>query len=219
MNAEPPFKRGRKFDQVIAGARDVFMREGFEGASVDVIARDAGVSKATLYSYFPDKRALFRAVLQRECDLRQRTSMEFEICEQPVPEALERIAAELLTFFLSEDGLAVFRVCAAEAHRFPEIGRDFYETGPRTAMQQMAGYLSSSAAQAALDIDDPLVAADTFMQLLRGDLMLRRLMGMESIPDAQTVAAEARRAVRTFLARYGRPGAATKSVHMTSAST
>ena len=52
-------KQGRKFDQVLDGARKVFMRDGFEGASVDDIAREACVSKATLYSYFPDKRLLF----------------------------------------------------------------------------------------------------------------------------------------------------------------
>jgi TetR/AcrR family transcriptional repressor of mexJK operon len=59
MNAEAQIRKGRKFDQVIEGAKAVFLREGFEGASVDEIARDAGVSKATLYSYFPDKQHLF----------------------------------------------------------------------------------------------------------------------------------------------------------------
>ena len=53
-------KRGRKFDQVLEGARTVFMRDGFEGANVDDIAASAGVSKATLYSYFPDKRVLLQ---------------------------------------------------------------------------------------------------------------------------------------------------------------
>ena len=43
-------KKGRKFDQVLDGAREIFLRDGFEGASVDEIARAAGVSKATLYS-------------------------------------------------------------------------------------------------------------------------------------------------------------------------
>mgnify|MGYP000323024766 CR=1 FL=1 len=60
-------RRGRKFDQVLAGARDIFLRDGFEGASVDDIARAAGVSKATLYSYFPDKRLLFMEVARAEC--------------------------------------------------------------------------------------------------------------------------------------------------------
>ena len=60
-------KQGRKWDQVLDGARTVFMRDGFEGASVDDIVREAGVSKATLYSYFPDKRLLFIEVAKLEC--------------------------------------------------------------------------------------------------------------------------------------------------------
>ncbi len=55
-------RKGRKFNQVLDGARTVFLRDGFEGASVDEIARVAAVSKATLYSYFADKKVLFAAV-------------------------------------------------------------------------------------------------------------------------------------------------------------
>ena len=60
-------RKGRKYDQVLEGARSVFMVDGFEGASVDEIARVAAVSKATLYSYFPDKRLLFMEVANAEC--------------------------------------------------------------------------------------------------------------------------------------------------------
>lgn len=65
-STKPVVKRGRKFDQVLEGARLVFLQDGYEGASVDDIARAAGVSKATLYSYFPDKRLLFMEVAKIE---------------------------------------------------------------------------------------------------------------------------------------------------------
>ena len=61
-----PVTRGRKFLQVLEGARTIFLRDGFEGAAVDDIAREAGVSKATLYSYFPDKRIMFMEVFRSE---------------------------------------------------------------------------------------------------------------------------------------------------------
>ena len=67
MNVDAQIKKGRKYDQVIEGAREVFMADGFEGASVDTIAKCAGVSKATLYSYFADKRLLFVEVACAEC--------------------------------------------------------------------------------------------------------------------------------------------------------
>ena len=69
MPPAPKINRaGRKFDQVLEGARQVFMADGFESANVDDIARVAGVSKATLYSYFPDKALLFSEVARCECD-------------------------------------------------------------------------------------------------------------------------------------------------------
>ncbi|MBF9031323.1 TetR family transcriptional regulator [Rhodobacterales bacterium HKCCE3408] len=204
MNAQPPVKKGRKYDQVIAGAREVFLREGYEGASVDVIARDAGVSKATLYSYFPDKQALFLAVLSGECDIQKRASTELEFRERDVPQALHGIAESMIGFLLSETGLAIFRVCVGEAQRFPEIGRAFYETGPRMGMAMLSGFLASPKAQAVLDIDDPDQAADTFISLCRSDLMLRRIMGVDGAPDPAVISAAADEAVRTFLARYAR---------------
>ena len=77
--AATPLRRGRKFDQVLAGAREVFLRDGFEGAVVDEIARQAGVSKATLYSYFPDKRLLFVEVAKQEC----RAQSDAALSEEP----------------------------------------------------------------------------------------------------------------------------------------
>ena len=69
MNDATPIKRGRKFEQVLDGARAVFLADGYEGGSVDAIAKAAGVSKATLYSYFPDKRLLFMEVARSECSM------------------------------------------------------------------------------------------------------------------------------------------------------
>ncbi|MEM1272492.1 MAG: TetR/AcrR family transcriptional regulator [Pseudomonadota bacterium] len=204
MNAEPQFKKGRKYDQVISGARDVFMREGYEGASVDEIARDAGVSKATLYSYFQDKQALFLAVLQGECNIQKKASMELACQEQDIATALHHMASSILCFLMSENGLAIFRICVAEAQRFPKLGQAFYETGPKNGMVQLSAFMASPKAQAELNISDPWGAADTFMQLCRSDLMLQRLMGVADIPDEATIKAHADEVVKTFLARYGR---------------
>jgi AcrR family transcriptional regulator len=204
MNAEMQIKKGRKFDQVIAGARDVFMREGYEGASVDVIARDAGVSKATLYSYFPDKQHLFLAVLQAECSLQASHQMGVEFDQKPVPEALLNIAESFLRFLLSDFGQQIFRVCVAEAVRFPALGQAFYESGPKNAARRIAAYLDSPKAQEFLDIEDTYLAADQFAQLCRTDLMLKRLFGIVAFPSDDEIDFIANEAVKTFLARYQR---------------
>lgn len=204
MNAELQIKKGRKYDQVIAGARAVFMREGFEGASVDEIARDAGVSKATLYSYFPDKQHLFLEVLKTECAAQSEVDVLFQQTGLTVEEKLGVICKKLITFFLSDFGQEVFRVCMAEATRFPELGRTFYESGPRNWNAKIAGFLRSEKAQAVLDIGDAELAADQLAQLCRTDLLLKVMFGVETDPKEADIDRVVDEAVKTFLARYRR---------------
>ncbi|HID68117.1 MAG TPA: TetR/AcrR family transcriptional regulator [Roseibacterium sp.] len=204
MNAETQIKKGRKYDQVIAGARAVFMREGFEGASVDEIARDAGVSKATLYSYFPDKQHLFMEVLKQECVAQSEVDVLFQQPGLSVEEKLCVICKNLITFFLSDFGQEVFRVCVAEATRFPELGQAFYESGPKNLAEKIADFLRSDKAQAVLDIDDAYLAADQLAQLCRSDLLLKVLFGVQTNPSEAEIDRIVDEAVKTFLARYRR---------------
>ena len=123
----------RKWDQVLDGARTVFMRDGFEGASVDDIVRQAGVSKATLYSYFPDKRLLFLEVAKIECAAQSDAAIAQVEASGDLREALTTAASRMVRFFMSDVGMQVYRIVVGESQRFPEIGREFYETGPAPA--------------------------------------------------------------------------------------
>lgn len=196
-------RTGRKFDQVLEGARQVFLVDGFEGASVDDIARVAGVSKATLYSYFPDKRLLFMEVARLEC-IRQGEESIKEINTGAEPqEVLRNAARHMLGFILSDFGQRVFRICVAEADRFPDLGRQFYESGPMMVRSRMKQYLADAVARGELVIDDLDLAADQFAELCKADLFPRWVFNI----DASFTEAEIDRvidgAVATFMARYG----------------
>ncbi|MEO0866263.1 MAG: TetR/AcrR family transcriptional regulator, partial [Pseudomonadota bacterium] len=122
-DATPMVRKGRKFDQVLEGARRVFMADGFEGASVDDIAKVAEVSKATLYSYFPDKRLLFMEVANAECARQSQAAVDNIDMTRPPREVLGQAGRHFLRFLTSKFGQQVFRICVAESDRFPEIGR------------------------------------------------------------------------------------------------
>ena len=200
--APSEIRKGRKYDQVLAGARTVFLRDGFEGASVDDIAREAGVSKATLYSYFPDKRLLFTEVLSAEC-LRQTSEAEALITDDmPIEQALRIAAERIVDFALSDFGHAVFCICVSEAERFPGLGQAFYKSGPELVKTRIAAFLSEAAAAGSLKIDDIDLAADQFLSLCKAGLHDRSVLGVLP-PDMTT---ERKRvvdgAVRMFLAGY-----------------
>jgi AcrR family transcriptional regulator len=206
--AQARIRKGRKFDQVVDGAREIFLRDGFEGASVDDIARAAGVSKATLYSYFPDKRLLFMEVATRQCKEQARTSIESIDSSQPPRDVLSRVAHQFLGFIYSDMGQRIFRICVAEADRFPQLGQEFYHSGPMIMRAAMVGYLRQAVDRGELRIEDFDLAADQFAELCKADLWPKLVFGIiQSVSDDEK-ARVIDGAVSTFLSRYGREDAA-----------
>lgn len=196
-------RKGRKFDQVLDGAREIFLRDGFEGASVDDIARAAGVSKATLYSYFPDKRLLFMEVAKSECR-RQADEAEALIPDDaPVADVLRMAGERIVGFGQSEFGQKIFRMCVAESERFPQLGHDFYHSGPLLIRERLSVYLAKAVARGEVAIDDVALAADQFAQLCKGDLHDRAIFGVADCCTPRDVARVVDGAVAMFMARYG----------------
>jgi TetR/AcrR family transcriptional regulator, mexJK operon transcriptional repressor len=196
-------RKGRKFDQVLDGARTVFMRDGFEGASVDDIAREAGVSKATLYSYFPDKRLLFTEILRTECR-RQTEQAEAEISTGGTVEQMLTMAGERIAEFLMSDfGRRMFRLVMAEGQRFPEIAREFYQNGPGLIHDRLVFHFGHMVENGRLKIDDLDLAADQFAQLCKAAIHEKLLFGMSDKIHKDDVNRSVKSAVEMFLARYG----------------
>ena len=209
--AQAQIRKGRKFDQVVEGAREIFLRDGFEGASVDDIARAAGVSKATLYSYFPDKRLLFMEVATRQCEEQARISIEQIDSTRPPGEVLSCVAHQFLGFIYSDMGQRIFRICVAESDRFPLIGQEFYHSGPMILRAAVVDYLKQAAGRGELQIEDYNLAADQFAELCKADLWPKLIFGIITSvtqPEMQRVIDGA---VSTFLARYGTDKAAFKT--------
>lgn len=200
---KPIIRTGRKFDQVLKGAREIFMRDGFEGASVDDIAKAAGVSKATLYSYFPDKRLLFMEVASTECNRQAEATVQVIDRSAPVRVVLDQAARQMVGIFTSEFSQRMFRVCVAESDRFPELGQKFYESGPLTARAHVTDYLQEAVRRGELQVPDVTLAADQFLELCKADIFARSVFGIKSRFTPAEVDRVVTGAVDMFLARYG----------------
>ncbi|TQM94319.1 MAG: TetR/AcrR family transcriptional regulator [Roseinatronobacter sp.] len=203
MNAPATaIRQGRKYEQVLEGARTVFVAMGYERASVDEIARVAAVSKATLYAYFPEKRLLFTEVYRTE--ILRLADSAIELSGTKPPEiALREAARRFLAYLTSDFAIAMYRICVAETPRFPEIGQAFYESGPELGRARLGDYLRCAQARGQLQIDDIDLAADQFFQLCQSTVCDRILCGVQTQFSEDEMMRIVNGAVETFLARYG----------------
>lgn len=197
-------RKGRKFDQVLEGARDVFLVDGFGAANMDHVAKASGVSKATLYSYFADKESLFIAVVQTICAHQADQAMQHIDQSAPPAEVLSSAARHLLGFMTSEFGQRIFRICVAEADRFPDLGLAFYQSGPMVVREKIGEYLHDATAKGLLDIVDCDLAADQFAELCKADIFPKILFGVQTTFEKAELERVIEGAVTTFLARYSR---------------
>lgn len=198
--------------QILAGARDAFTEHGFERATVDDIAARAGVSKATVYNHFQDKRALFIAAFDDAAD-RLRGELKAVLAEpsSDLQRTLQRAGERIVSIFVSPVALALHRNISSELARFPELGPALYERGPHLTYQQVAAFLAGWAGRGLLRLEDPYVAAVHFVMLCESDLVTRVRLGVtDATPER--IASSVRRGVDTFLRAYraqpaGRPDA------------
>jgi len=200
---EPPRKgRPSKHLQILDTSRRLFLDQGYDASSMDAIAREAGVSKATLYAHFDSKEALFAALIKEECRAITDRIWPLDIDPADVEGTLRRVAENITAVFLDQRGLAIHRVIIAEAGKFPELGRIFWEAGPQTLNHRLGGFLGEATARGLLDVADPELAAIQFLSLVRGDLPLLSVLSFDSLRAEAARLVEG--AISLFMAGYAK---------------
>ena len=188
--------------QILDGARRVFLSLGFDGASMSDIARDAGVSKGTLYVYFDSKEALFEALVREDRRLQAEQVCRLEPGDHDVAAALRRFGHGLLEAMSSPDSIAQVRMVMGVTAKFPRIGRAFYESGPAHGVERLASYLAGQDLARLPDLTAARAAAVDFVNLCQGDVTKRLLFGAAETATGAEIAAAVERAVAAFTTLY-----------------
>ena len=198
LNAEEDSSKRR---QILDGARKVFMDLGFDGASMNEIARSAGVSKGTLYVYFADKNRLFEAIVEEEALERGQLSFNFD----PARDVVATLRQFGQTFIQSQcrpGGGSSIRTVMAIAERMPDVGRRFYENVLEKTNNRLADYLKTHVELNDLAIDDCQLAASQFTMMCQASLFLPFISQAAPAPSAERIAEVVESATKMFLAMY-----------------
>jgi TetR/AcrR family transcriptional repressor of mexJK operon len=206
--AAEPTRSARKRKAILDAATEAFLEHGYLGTSMDEIAAAAGVSKQTVYKHFSDKRSLFAEMVALAVD-ESRDPVEAELATlkpgDDLADDLRRLARRQLEAILEPRLLALRRLVIAEAERFPELGRVFYERGFGRSSAQVAEALARLAEAGALQIDDPQLAAAHLSWLtLSAPVNRAMVLGTKGIPPKREIDRYIDSGVNVFLAAYGR---------------
>ncbi|HTT70395.1 MAG TPA: TetR/AcrR family transcriptional regulator [Anaeromyxobacteraceae bacterium] len=207
--ARAPILNLGKRRQILDAARSLFLAAGYERTAVDAIAARAGVSKATLYSHFADKQALFLACASEEsAGMRARLA---DLLGAPTGEPaadLAEVGQAFLRSVARPSTLAFRRILVAEAGRFPELGRTFFEDATFAVRGRLADYLRRQGEAGSLTVNDGELAAAQFIALCVSDLLWRLELSVLSRVSSDLIHRTVRDALGTFLRAYRPDGLA-----------
>lgn len=201
-----PARRRDTRDAVLDAALEVFGRDGYADATVDDIARTAGVAKPTVYNHFDDKAALFVETIVRGAARSNERITEvidsIDVHPADLRSELERLGTGLIGCLMDDEGVAVMRLQLAERSRFPDLLDGIRVTNRERTVDRLAGKLAQLATAGLLRTEDPQRAARHLMALVTDDLLALSSFGAVRLDPSDT-AAPVNAGIETFLAAFG----------------
>jgi len=191
-------------DAILAVAYASFLEQGYAATTMSGIAATVGGSKATLWSYFPSKEALFEAVLEKATTIfRAQLSTLLDTDVDP-ERTIRTFCRSFLERVTTPEARALQRLAHGEAGRFPEMGTIFYERAPRATQAMLAGFFTSLMDRGLLRRDDPLRAARALTSLCMSGCHQQFLLGQLDAPTPEMIVADADAAADIFLRAYAK---------------
>jgi TetR/AcrR family transcriptional repressor of mexJK operon len=169
MPDEPETRSSRKHRAIMEAATRLFLDKGYDSTTMDDIATLAEVSKPTVYSHFADKEKLFAEIVAattRDIDTVVRSVTDSLAASRTPDGPLAELGRRFLRALMQPELIRLRRLVIANAERFPEVARTWYEEGFDRVLAALAQSFKKFAATKMLRIDDPLAAAHHFVGLL-----------------------------------------------------
>ncbi len=181
--APPPRPRGRPRDpermaRLLEAAKKHFTEHGYEGGSLDAIAEASGVSKVTIYSYFPTKADLFEAAITHRIETQFSIAEWSRLDPRKPAEALTRIGRGFLSLMRSQDVINHNRALYGALGKDTAPAETFYAAGPLTCTGAVSDYLRAAHRAGSLKVSDPALAGNQYLALYLGLGHIRTLLGL-----------------------------------------
>jgi TetR/AcrR family transcriptional repressor of mexJK operon len=194
-------KNEAKRKQILDAAINLFIEQGFAATSMDLIAKNADVSKQTVYSHFGNKDDLFFASIEYKCESLQILDLSINDLSDPYT-ILYKLAKNFTEFITSKEGCAVHKICVFESNTFPQVSDIFYQAGPLKVTNEVTQLMEILHQKNILTIEHPRHAALQFLNMIKGELWMQIEFNIKERISSEEVDTYLRDSVAFFIRGY-----------------
>lgn len=197
--------REKKTQVVLEAATRIFLKYGYSEATTDKIQKAAKVSKPTLFTQYPNKEALFIAVIKTECEALTKEIEGISFDKSPtLPSMLTSLGEQYLNILLSPIALSLYRVVIAESNKLNDIGHNFFQLGPDIILTKTIEILNTFEVDSSCNQKTLESSAKQFLSLIRGDFQLKALTTPTNSASQNEISEWVDLCVKLFLNGYSK---------------
>ena len=187
-----------KREEVLDIASETFLAKGFDGTSINVMAREAGISKESIYRYFGSKEDLFLAVVERELEVYKQGMLETisHFQGKTLKEALFSVAEATLQVASNDRTLALRRLIFQMSANGSKVGSHYFNVGPDIAYQNLVRLFEHYKPEADLPVAK---LSRYFISMVLHRTMLQRECGVQESLSLEEIRQRSLEAVEDFL--------------------
>ncbi len=190
---------------ILDAAVRTFLAVGYEGASMEAVAAEAGVARRTVFNQFGSKEGLFGAAVER---LWQRLDFAADLEQEDqavtAEQTLLKMADRIVGFWQRPEAVPFARLVITEGERFPVLRDSFILRGRQPTHEALTACFRELVKRGDLVRLDPILAAEQFVSLIKDVLWWPVLIGQTDLPDANRRRQVIEAAVNVMLSAYSR---------------
>lgn len=190
-----------KRKQILDSSISLFTSQGYAATSMDLIAKNADVSKQTVYSHFGSKDELFSASIESKCESLQIADLSLHELSDPHT-ILFKLAQNFTEFITSKEACAVHKICVFESTTYPQVSEIFYQAGPLRIINEVTLLMAKLHQQKILTIENPRHAASQFLNMMKGELWMQIEFNIKDRISPEEVEKYLRNSVGFFIRGY-----------------
>jgi TetR/AcrR family transcriptional repressor of mexJK operon len=194
-------KNEAKRQQILNAAINLFIEQGFAATSMELIAKNADVSKQTVYSHFGSKDDLFSASIECKCESMQILDLSLHDLSDPQA-VLINLAKNFTDTLTSKESCAVHKICVFESSTYPQVSEIFYQAGPLKITNEVTQLMGEMHQQNILHIENPRHAALQFLNMIKGELWMQIEFNIKKRISPEEVHAYLQDSVAFFIRGY-----------------
>ena len=187
---------------ILDAASFLFMENGFDGTSMDEVAKKAGVSKQTVYSHFANKEQLFSAAIRGTIEEYFPEKVLENVPVHMFEDDFKTVCRTHCELLVSDDAIAMFRILTGAAAKNSNLAKIFWEAGPEEMLTKLMDFLQSWADRGKLKIEDPERAAMQLISLLKGSIHFKLSIGLVENITSEDIDEHVDECIESFLKIY-----------------